>query len=235
MEQYEAPSQSCSKLLIDADSLFFKVCNTTDDFEQACYLFDSKVASLVSFIELVTGRNYEYIVYFQERVKNFRKDLEPSYKENRKNPLPPNFNELKDWVKKYHPVKIANETKETDDLIAEDADDACCIAYIDKDLKQIFEAGLHVNYNSMHVYKINRDEALYNFYTQMIVGDTADNIKGIAGRGPKYAQKLFENTDRYFYLTLKEYIKSYGTQEGWKRFRLNYKLLRLGNLSFIGD
>lgn len=222
-------------MIIDSDSLFFKVCHSTEDFEQACYLFDSKVASLVSFVEFWTNQSWEYVIYFQERVKNFRLEIDSQYKNNRKRPLPPNFNELKEWVKQNHPVKIANETKETDDLIAEDADESSCICYIDKDLKQIYTAGLHVNYNKMEMYRVERKEALKNFYTQMIVGDTADNIKGLEKRGVKYVERLFENQTQYFYLTLKEYIKSYGTQEGWKRFRTNYKLLRLGNLSFIGD
>lgn len=222
-------------MIIDADSLFFKICYSTEDFEQACYLFDSKIAGLVSFVEFHTGQSWGYVIYFQERIKNFRLEINSQYKANRKTPLPPNFNELKEWVKQNHPVKIANDTKETDDLIAEDADEFSCICYIDKDLKQIYTAGLHLNYNKMEIYHVERKEALKNFYTQMIIGDTADNIKGLERRGVKYVERLFKNQTRYFYLTLKEYIKSYGTQEGWKIFRTNYKLLRLGNLSFIGD
>ncbi|MCS7317202.1 MAG: hypothetical protein NZZ41_02615 [Candidatus Dojkabacteria bacterium] len=228
-------SQLCckKKLIIDADSLFFKICCVTNDFEEACRLFDLKIKSLVSFLESKTGNSWEYQIYFQEKIKNFRLTIDPTYKANRKTQIPPNFNELKRWVKSNYPVKTANGTKETDDLIAEDANENCCICYIDKDLKQIYTAGLHLNYEKMELYKVERKEALKNFYTQMITGDCSDNIKALKGKGIKYAEKLFKNKSCYFYLTLKEYIKHYGTQKGWKVFRTNYKLLRLGNLSFI--
>ena len=40
------------------------------------------------------------------------------------------------------------------------------------------------------IWEVARD-ALRNFYTQMIVGDSADNILVCSGKGKVYAGKLF--------------------------------------------
>lgn len=222
-------------IIIDSDSIFFKICYCTNDFEQACYIFDNKIKSIVETVKEKTKEDWKYVLYFQEKTKTFRKVLYPDYKSNRKTELPPNFKDLKQWVKENHPFKLADKNKETDDLIAEDANQFTCICYIDKDLKQIYKSRFHFNYDKSELYKIDKKEATKNFYTQMIVGDSSDNIKGVKGKGIKYVNNLFKNQENYFYLTLKEYIKYYGTQQGWKRFRLNYELLRLGNLTFIDN
>jgi len=36
---------------------------------------------------------------------------------------------------------------------------------------------------------------MYLFYKQMLMGDSADNIKGIPGVGPKKAEKLLDGLD----------------------------------------
>ena len=83
--------------------------------------------------------------------------------------------------------------KETDDLVAaywkrltdEFGRDEVMIVSIDKDYKQF--PALIYNYHYKHkvILNISEQEALYNFYEQCIVGDTADNVNYFKGKGKK--------------------------------------------------
>ena len=53
--------------------------------------------------------------------------------------------------------------------------------------------------------KISEEEATINFYTQMIVGDSADNIKYCKGYGKVYARKLLEDVKTPFSATRRVY------------------------------
>ena len=52
---------------------------------------------------------------------------------------------------------------------------------------------------------INVQQAMYNFYEQMIVGDTADNVNYFKGKGKKFAEKYFENCVTEYQYTRKIY------------------------------
>jgi hypothetical protein len=59
------------------------------------------------------------------------------------------------------------------------------------------------NYHFKHkvIYNITEEEALYNFYEQMIIGDTADNVNYCKGYGKKYAEKyLGDCKSKYSYV-----------------------------------
>jgi hypothetical protein len=55
------------------------------------------------------------------------------------------------------------------------------------------------------VLDISEEEALYNFYEQMIIGDTADNVNYFKGKGKKFAEKYFENCETEYQYTRKMY------------------------------
>jgi 5'-3' exonuclease len=71
-----------------------------------------------------------------------------------------------------------------------DIKEPCIIASVDKDLLQV--PGKHYNFVKNELYDISPQEGLKKFWTQMLVGDVADNIFGIKGIGPKKAEKIFE-------------------------------------------
>lgn len=58
----------------------------------------------------------------------------------------------------------------------------------DKDLRQW--SGEHFNVRTKLIDKISTEQAAYNLYTQVIIGDTTDNIQGLEGYGPKAAEKI---------------------------------------------
>jgi 5'-3' exonuclease len=90
-------------------------------------------------------------------------------------------------MQKYHDAKMYAKW-EADDMCcmilhkgADDPDTQYILAAIDKDLYQM--RGLHFNPNKKEegVYPVSEVEGWYAFYIQMLMGDTADHIKGLSG------------------------------------------------------
>lgn len=139
---------------------------------------------------------------------NFRDEVAVTkpYKGNRdKTHKPVHYNAIREYLCSHHNGVIVYGI-EADDALAYDQcsinefDKYGClpgmehetpesiIATIDKDLDQI--PGWHYNWNKKEKYWINEHQGLYNFYYQMLVGDSVDNIIGVYGCGPKTAEKL---------------------------------------------
>jgi len=55
--------------------------------------------------------------------------------------------------------------------------------------------GLHYNWIKNIIYETKQQDGIRHFYKQMLIGDTADNIFGIRGIGPKKAEKIIEHLD----------------------------------------
>jgi len=102
---------------------------------------------------------------------------------------------------------------ETDDVVAkhwfnlsnEIGRDNVIIVSIDKDYKQF--PCLMYNYHIKHkvIYDITEDEAMYNFYEQMIIGDTADNVNYCKGYGRKFAERYLAGCKSKYQYTKKIY------------------------------
>jgi hypothetical protein len=132
---------------------------------------------------------------------NFRKELNPEYKANR-DPLhkPAYYNEITEYLIKHWDAQVVNRI-EADDAMAieqwrawyDGYPEKTVICTIDKDLDQI--PGWHYNFVQRRKYWITEFEGLRNFYTQLLVGDRADNIQGVYGLGEKTVAKLFQNVD----------------------------------------
>ena len=206
-------------LLVDADSLIFASCYKKrehkdderfyTDIEDCKAKFDEQFMSIVNKLEDMYP--VERVITFSGSKGNFRKLITPVYKANRKvENIPPLLNEMHQFVKDEYD-SVWGYGIETDDIVArywynlsnEIGRDNVMIVSIDKDYKQF--PCLIYNYHYKHkvVLDISEDEALYNFYEQMIVGDTADNIKGIAGRGVKYAEKYLADCNTKYQYTRK--------------------------------
>ena len=121
---------------------------------------------------------------------------------------------------------------ETDDLVAifqqKIGHENCIIVSIDKDYNQ-FEGTIY-NYHKRKIITLSKQDALYNFYEQMIVGDQADNINFCKGYGKAYAKKLFEgvSTDFGYKKKVLGLFKEIYRSKGRERFIECYHLLKLG-------
>ena len=99
----------------------------------------------------------------------------------------------------------------------------------DKDINNLF--GLNYDLKNDVARLVDDDVAATYFWKSMIVGDTADNIKAIPGKGPAYAEKLFTtlgtDTKQYPSAILNEYILKFGEEVGIDEFYKNYKCLKI--------
>jgi hypothetical protein len=70
---------------------------------------------------------------------------------------------------------------------------------------------------------------MYNFYEQMIVGDTADNVNYFKGKGKRFAEKYFEGcTTKYQYTKkLYELFRQEYKQKARQKYTECYHLLKL--------
>ena len=208
-------------LLIDADSLVFASCcrskNLPDELpyytkiEDSINKFDEQFQKIVNDLE--QEYDIEKVISFNGCKGNFRKKITTNYKANRKNqPLPPLLHDMHQYVKDTYESKYGYGI-ETDDMVArywytlsnEFGRDNVMIVSIDKDYKQF--ACLMYNYHYKHrvVLDISEDEALYNFYEQMIMGDTADNVNYFRGKGKKFAENYYKDCHTKYQYTKKLY------------------------------
>ena len=208
-------------LLIDADSLIFASCYRTkdDSFENPFYTdiedsivkFDEQLMKIINDLE--DQFEIDKYIVFNGSKGNFRKLISKKYKANRKKQtLPPLLHDMHQYVKDtYH--SIYGFGIETDDLVArywyniakDIGRDNVIIVSIDKDYKQF--PALIYNYHFKHqtILDITPQQALYNFYEQCIVGDTADNVNYFKGKGKKFAEKYFKDCKTKYQYTKKLY------------------------------
>lgn len=77
------------------------------------------------------------------------------------------------------------------------------IAAVDKDLLQV--PGKFYNYNTARRREITPKQGLYNFYTQLLMGDRVDNIPGLPGIGKAKAKKILDEVVDYEEYDLDQY------------------------------
>jgi DNA polymerase-1 len=138
----------------------------------------------------------------------FRKEIDPEYKANRQPPpedLPPQIDRIVSILELMKVPILRQPRFEADDILAtlserhagEDVD--VFLVSRDKDLDQLL--GDHVRmYDPMKDHDIDvsalREEKGYGpdqaIEAQMLIGDSTDNIKGVAGVGPKKAAQLLK-------------------------------------------
>lgn len=190
-------------VLFDGDLVAFRCAASgeNDDVGIVQYYIDQLVDLIMQECK---GDKYEM---FLSGKNNFRYDVYPEYKGNRDGTYVPRWREAaKQYlVEKYSGV--ISEGCEADDLmgISQCAQDGTVIASLDKDLLMI--PGHHYSWEisgrsksgpwTKHaIYReVEKIDGLRWFYTQCITGDVADNMKGIVGRGKKFAEALLDELD----------------------------------------
>ena len=168
---------------------------------------------------------------------NFRFDIDPEYKANRKDVIKPvHFNALRTYAIRHLQAHIC-QGMEADDMLAirafELGMDNVVIVSVDKDMKQI--PCWHYDWRKKTpVVKVEPHEAWLNFYTQLLVGDSVDNIKGCPRIGPAKAKAALKDcaTDTDMLNKCMElYQKAYDGDavEAENMLRMNAQLLMLLN------
>jgi len=153
----------------------------------------------------------DYVLFaLDSKGKNFRHDIDPNYKANRPE-APEDFKKQLpvaiSWIEKMGFKSYGEEGFEADDIIASAVkfakhhDIKVRIVTHDKDLYQLIDDGRVVIYDPMKKSEITTEKCFEKFgvYPHQIgeylslVGDTADNIPGVKGIGPKGAKKLLDD------------------------------------------
>ena len=208
-------------LLIDADSLIFASCyrkrETPEDepffldIADARNKFDEQYMSIVNHLEEIYA--VDKVLTFSGSKGNFRKLITKKYKSNRNyNNLPPLLNEMHQFVKEQYD-SISGYGVETDDMVArywynisqDIGRDEVMIVSCDKDYLQFPAIIYNYHWNTRQIIDVSEDEAVYNFYSQMVVGDSADNVNYFKGRGKRFAQKYFSECETKYQYTRKLY------------------------------
>ena len=180
-------------LLIDADSIYFRIAMVTTKKNE----IRKGIKRTMDEIKKNCGVN-DYMCAVKGE-GNFRMRVDPNYKGHRK-ALEPEVKAavlygLQHMIDEYNAVPAHD--MEADDLVSiwayemMDAGREPTIVAIDKDLLQI--PGWHYNFVKKDPPRyVDVDEANRLLMMQCLTGDTADNIKGLKGIGPKKAEKILE-------------------------------------------
>ena len=200
--------------LIDADSIYFRAALSS----QSKSNIRKVINSTMNDIKRNTGAP-NLMVAVKGR-GNFRKDLYPKYKSNRKE-QPPEIKEALNYGHSYMVDRysaVMADGMEADDLVSIWAMECRtdnldhCVVGIDKDLLQI--PGWHYNFGKRNVSFVEDREARYNLMVQCLTGDGTDNIPGIRGIGPKKATGI---------------LKGVPEQRMWNRVQAAWRMHRAGS------
>lgn len=131
--------------------------------------------------------------------RNFRKDIDPSYKANRTLPDPKYREMLRQYlIQDWGAIECVGY--EADDACGVYQTDKTMIVGIDKDLLQV--PGYHYSWPIVRKgvvqreaiwQEVSEEQGWRNLFTQCLTGDVTDNIKGIRGIGHVKAAKILED------------------------------------------
>lgn len=176
-------------LLIDGDLIAWRTATSIPAgnnpyvlYERINYLLDSIFNAL---------NTDSYLIYISDKTNtSYRSLINPTYKANRKDIVRPEALDVCfEYLTNYWRA-ISIPYYEADDALGWNQTENTIICTIDKDLDMI--PGKHYNFVRHKEYEVSNLDAIQFFYKQMLIGDNADNIKGIYQIGPKKAAKLID-------------------------------------------
>ena len=191
------------KVLIDGDILTYRAAFSCEGqpIEDAYDKIDNLVEDIMKATSFdMFSENYEMFITGKG---NFRYDIQETYKQNRSGkPKPEHLQGLRDYLVEAYNASVSVDQEADDDIAtrATELGPDAIIASIDKDFLQV--PCHHYNLNRGTLVKVEEFEGLVFFYTQILMGDKADNIFGIKGVGPVKAAKLLFNKKTEFELYL---------------------------------
>jgi len=188
--------------LLDADILCYRVGFATNDEHE-----NTAIETMAVFLEdllmfdLVDTDDYEL---FLTGKTNFRNEVAVTvpYKGNRKDvKKPKHLPLLREYLQTAWGASVSDGQEADDDIAirATELGEESIIVSIDKDFMQV--PGWHYNFVKKVKKHVTPEDGLRFFYKQILMGDSADNIKGIFRVGEKKATKMLADlkTEQQFY------------------------------------
>lgn len=177
------------KALVDADILIYRFAFASEGDPA-----EFALARLSEFLDnLYINLPVDEVEGYFTGKGNFRNEIAVTapYKGTRKADKPYHFGLLREYMQKSWGF-IEVEGMEADDKLGIEAykhkPEETIIVSLDKDLDMI--RGNHYNFVREEQYVITEEQAIRNFYLQMLTGDKVDNIIGLAGIGPVKSKKM---------------------------------------------
>ena len=210
-------------VLIDGDIIGYRIGFASEDESPKIAL-----ARTATFIEEILWEDLQTETYqgYITGKDNFRYEIAKTapYKGNRTQPKPKHLNLIREYLVDAWDFKVS-EGEEADDCIAIEHvkhNYQSVIASIDKDFLQL--QGKHWNFVKKEMLYISDEQAVLNFYRQVLTGDRTDNIIGIKGIGPVKADKILKHCESSAEMYL-ACVEAYGGDE--QRVIENARLLHL--------
>ena len=190
-------SSDLTDILIDADILLYQSISASEqevEFEEDLWVMysDLNIAheqfrDKLNYI-LTKAPKGDYRLCFSDS-RNFRKDINPTYKANRKATRKPMaFKEFRAQIMEMYP-SITKPNLEADDILGILATKPGADAIIvsgDKDLMQI--PGKHLK--DGEIVEVTERDGSHFFFTQILTGDQVDGYPGCPGIGKVKAEKI---------------------------------------------
>ena len=197
--------------LIDGDIVVYSNAASAelDPVEVAYMRIDQMMHSILD----TTGSDTFRV--FLSGSNNFRHEIYPEYKANRKDMVDPRWRSackeylVREWsaeVTDGYEADDALGINQKDGVYKSDYDptyyERTIICSIDKDLDQV--PGMHYSWPIVRkgnivregkIYEVSEREGLISFYKSLLVGDRTDNIFGVDGIGPVKASKMIDNLE----------------------------------------
>lgn len=196
---YEKSSTQKPTLLIDADLYLYRACaaceqetdwgddiwSLSTDLKAAKDIFRSNIQQWCEEFETV-----DFILCISDR-ENFRKEVYPAYKGNRKKVRKPvGYVAMVKWARDTY-VTHTEAFLEADDvmgILGTAPDSNAIIISDDKDMKTL-PCRLYRPVSDERLV-ITKEQADYQWLLQALTGDTTDGYHGLSGVGPKTAEKI---------------------------------------------
>ena len=206
------------KLLIDCDFVVYKCCAAAEaeiDFGDDVIVVTSSFKEAYSCVKRELKRienkfgSFDEMILFFSDSKNFRKDIQKSYKGHRNRKKPCGYRRVINKLKDEYPV-IKMAGLEADDSMGVYATKHTgnIIVSPDKDMRQI--PGMLWNFEESTL--IQPEEGAKWHLIQAMAGDNTDGYAGVPGIGVKRAVALFEEKG-YSWKTVVEAFKEKGLSE----------------------
>lgn len=173
--------------LIDADIVAYR-CAASAEHEGE----EIALLRVEGMMQDILSRHEEYKAFLSGE-NNFRYIIYPEYKANRRDkPKPIYLEACRNYLINEYKAVVC-DGYEADDACGVNQTDNTVIYSIDKDLLQI--EGWHFNFVTGELKEISYLDGIRQFYRQMLIGDTADHVKGIDGIGKVKAAKLIDHLE----------------------------------------
>lgn len=173
--------------LIDGDIILYRVGWTTENNEE--WIAKARTDDLLDSILLDVEASEFQVFLTDNKENNFRFKIWKGYHANRKAPRPKHYEFIKEYLVREWGARFAHGM-EADDALGIAQGEGTVICSIDKDLKQI--PGEHYNFVTKEWDFVNDWSGKQWFYKQILIGDTADNVKGCTGVGPVKASRAID-------------------------------------------